>query len=375
MDFTFNEEQTMIQDQVQQFVQKEYDWETRQELSNSDKGFGADNWKTFAELGWLGISISEENGGFGGSAIETMLIMEEFGKGLVVEPFLETIVMSSSVLDKHGNEKHKKEVLGSVISGELHLALAYAEPQSRFNLFDVVTEAKEDNNNFVINGFKSVVMNGPSANKFIISARTSGNQLDKTGISLFLVDSDADGLTKKDYKTVDGRRASDINFENVSIPKESLIGSLNEGLTILDEAIDTSILAISAEAVGAMEVLYKSTVEYTKTREQFGTPIGKFQVLQHRMVDMFMEYEQCKSLLYMATMKNEEGAPDAKKSISGLKYQVGKAGKFVGQQSVQLHGGMGVTDELNIGHYFKRLTTIGTIFGNADFHLKQYTSL
>ena len=375
MDFTFNEEQTMIQDQVQQFVQKEYDWETRQELSNSDKGFGADNWKTFAELGWLGISISEDNGGFGGSAIETMLIMEEFGKGLVVEPFLETIVMSSSVLDKHGNEEHKKEVLGSVISGELHLALAYAEPQSRFNLFDVVTEAKEDNNNFVINGFKSVVMNGPSANKFIISARTSGNQLDKTGISLFLVDSDADGLTKKDYKTVDGRRASDINFENVSIPKESLIGSLNEGLTILDEAIDTSILAISAEAVGAMEVLYKSTVEYTKTREQFGTPIGKFQVLQHRMVDMFMEYEQCKSLLYMATMKNEEGAPDAKKSISGLKYQVGKAGKFVGQQSVQLHGGMGVTDELNIGHYFKRLTTIGTIFGNADFHLKQYTSL
>ena len=375
MDFTFNEEQTMIQDQVQQFVQKEYDWETRQELSNSDKGFGADNWKTFAELGWLGISISEENGGFGGSAIETMLIMEEFGKGLVVEPFLETIVMSSSVLDKHGNEKHKKEVLGSVISGELHLALAYAEPQSRFNLFDVVTEAKEDNNNFVINGFKSVVMNGPSANKFIISARTSGNQLDKMGISLFLVDSDADGLTKKDYKTVDGRRASDINFENVSIPKESLIGSLNEGLTILDEAIDRSILAISAEAVGAMEVLYKSTVEYTKTREQFGTPIGKFQVLQHRMVDMFMEYEQCKSLLYMATMKNEEGAPDAKKSISGLKYQVGKAGKFVGQQSVQLHGGMGVTDELNIGHYFKRLTTIGTIFGNADFHLKQYTSL
>ena len=375
MDFTFNEEQTMIQDQVQQFVQKEYDWETRQELSNSDKGFGADNWKTFAELGWLGISISEENGGFGGSAIETMLIMEEFGKGLVVEPFLETIVMSSSVLDKHGNEEHKKEVLGPVISGELHLALAYAEPQSRFNLFDVVTEAKEDNNNFVINGFKSVVMNGPSANKFIISARTSGNQLDKMGISLFLVDSDADGLTKKDYKTVDGRRASDINFENVSIPKESLIGSLNEGLTILDEAIDTSILAISAEAVGAMEVLYKSTVEYTKTREQFGTPIGKFQVLQHRMVDMFMEYEQCKSLLYMATMKNEEGAPDAKKSISGLKYQVGKAGKFVGQQSVQLHGGMGVTDELNIGHYFKRLTTIGTIFGNADFHLKQYTSL
>ena len=375
MDFTFNEEQTMIQAQVEQFVQKEYDWETRQELSNSDLGFGDKNWKTFAELGWLGISISEDNGGFGGSSIETMLIMEEFGKGLVVEPFLETVVMSSGLLDKHGTEEQKAEVLSAVINGDMHLALAYAEPQSRFNLFDVVTEAKPNGKNFMLNGFKSVVMNGPSANKIIISARTSGKQLDNNGISLFLVDSDTKGLTRTDYKTVDGRKASDINLENVSIPNECLIGSLDEGFDILDQAIDRSILAISAEAVGAMEVLYKTTVEYTKTREQFGTPIGKFQVLQHRMVDMFMEYEQCKSLLYMATMKNEEGADDAKKAISGLKYQVGKAGKFVGQQSVQLHGGMGVTDELNVGHYFKRLTTIGTIFGNADFHLKQYTAL
>ena len=375
MDFTFNEEQTMIQDQVEQFIQKEYDWETRQELSNSDLGFGTHNWKTFAELGWLGIAVSEKNGGFGGSSIETMLIMEEFGKGLVVEPFLETVVMSAGILDRHGTDEQKNQVLNSVINGEMHLALAYAEPQSRFNLSDVVTEAKEEGDNFVINGFKSVVMNGPSANKIIISARTSGTQLEDKGISLFLVDSDIEGLTKSDYKTVDGRKASDINLENVIVSNSCLIGSLNAGFDILDEAIDRSILAISAEAVGAMEILYKTTVEYTKTREQFGTPIGKFQVLQHRMVDMFMEYEQCKSLLYMATMKNEESAPDAKKAISGLKYQVGKAGKFVGQQSVQLHGGMGVTDELNVGHYFKRLTTIGTIFGNADFHLKQYTSL
>ena len=365
MDFTFNEEQTMIQDQVEQFIQKEYDWETRQELSNSDLGFGTHNWKTFAELGWLGIAVSEKNGGFGGSCIETMLIMEEFGKGLVVEPFLETVVMSAGILDRHGTDEQKNQVLNSVINGEMHLALAYAEPQSRFNLSDVVTEAKEDGDNFVINGFKSVVMNGPSANKIIISARTSGTQLEDKGISLFLVDSDIEGLTKSDYKTVDGRKASDINLENVIVSNSCLIGSLNAGFDILDEAIDRSILAISAEAVGAMEILYKTTVEYTKTREQFGTPIGKFQVLQHRMVDMFMEYEQCKSLLYMATMKNEESAPDAKKAISGLKYQVGKAGKFVGQQSVQLHGGMGVTDELNVGHYFKRLTTIGTIFGNA----------
>ena len=283
--------------------------------------------------------------------------------------------MSSALLDKYGNDEQKTDVLSPVINGEMHLALAYAEPQSRFNLSDVVTQARAEGDSFILNGFKSVVMNGPSANKFIVSARTSGNQLDKKGISLFLIDSDVNGITKTDYKTVDGRKASDIVLENVSVPGESLIGTLDEGFEILDEAIDRSILAISAEAVGSMEVLYKTTVEYTKTREQFGTPIGKFQVLQHRMVDMFMEYEQCKSLLYMATMKNEEGADDAKKAISGLKYQVGKAGKFVGQQSVQLHGGMGVTDELNVGHYFKRLTTIGTIFGNADFHLKQYTAL
>ena len=375
MDFTFNEEQSLIQDQVDQFVQKEYDWETRQALSNSDLGFGEDNWKKFADLGWLGICVSEDSGGFGGSSIESMLIMESFGKGLVVEPFLETVIMSGGLIDDHGSDEQKSSVLEPAISGEMHLALAYAEPQSRFNLSDVVTEAKSDGDSFILNGYKSVVMNGPSADKIIISARTSGAQLDESGISLFIVDANSDGLNKTNYKTVDGRRASDLTLENVSVSKSSLIGDQDKGFAILDSAIDKAILAISAEAVGAMEVLYKTTVEYTKTREQFGTAIGKFQVLQHRMVDMFMEYEQCKSLLYMATMKHEEGAEDAKKAISGLKYQVGKAGKFIGQQAVQLHGGMGVTDELNVGHYFKRLTTVGTIFGNTDYHLKKYTSL
>ena len=375
MDFTFNEEQSLIQDQVDQFVQKEYDWETRQALSNSELGFGEDNWKKFAELGWLGISVSEDSGGFGGSAIESMLIMEAFGKGLVVEPFLETVIMAGGLIDDHGSDQQKSSFLEPAISGEMHLAIAYAEPQSRFNLSDVVTEAKADGDNFIINGYKSVVMNGPSADQIIISARTSGSQLDEDGISLFIIDANTSGLDKTNYKTVDGRRASDLTLENVSVSKENLIGEQDKGFEILDSAIDKAILAISAEAVGAMEVLYKTTVEYTKTREQFGTARGKFQVLQHRMVDMFMEYEQCKSLLYMATMKHEEKAEDAKKAISGLKYQVGKAGKFIGQQAVQLHGGMGVTDELNVGHYFKRLTTVGTIFGNTDYHLKKYTSL
>ena len=266
-------------------------------------------------------------------------------------------------------------ILGPVISGEMHLALGFTEPQSRFNLADVTTEAKKKNDDYVVSGFKSVVMNGPNADKLIISARTSGKQNDKEGISLFIIDSNLEGVSLRNYPTVDGRRASEVTLENVIIPSSSLLSEEGKGFQHLEAAIDGATLAICAEAVGAMEVLYKATVEYTKTREQFGQAIGKFQVLQHRMVDMFMEYEQSKSLLYMATIKNVEGSKDAKKAISGLKYQVGRAAKFIGQQSVQLHGGMGVTEELNVGHFFKRLTTIITIFGNTDYHLKRYSQL
>jgi alkylation response protein AidB-like acyl-CoA dehydrogenase len=375
MDFNFNEEQTLIQSQVAQFIQRDYEWEKRQTLVTSDLGFSAENWKTFAELGWLGISLSENSGGFGGSALESMIIMEEFGKGLVVEPFLETVILCSGLIDSCGNEEQKADLLGPVISGEMHLALGFTEPQSRFNLADVTTEAKKKNGDYLVNGFKSVVMNGPNANKLIISTRTSGKQNDKEGISLFIIDSNLDGVSLRNYPTVDGRRASEVTLENVIVPSSSLLSEEGNGFQHLEDAIDTATLAICAEAVGAMEVLYKTTVEYTKIRKQFGQAIGKFQVLQHRMVDMFMEYEQSKSLLYMATIKNVEGSKDAKKAISGLKYQVGKAAKFIGQQSVQLHGGMGVTEELSVGHFFKRLTTIITIFGNTDYHLKRYSQL
>jgi len=375
MDFNFNEEQTLIQGQVAQFIQRDYEWEKRQSLVSSELGFSEENWKIFAELGWLGISLAEESGGYGGTALESMIIMEEFGKGLVVEPFLETIILCSNLIDSCGTDEQKEEILGQVITGDMHLALGFTEPQSRFNLADVTTEAKLKDGNFVVNGFKSVVMNGPNANKFIISTRTSKNQTDKDGITLLVVDANQDGVSIRNYPTVDGRRASELTLENVIIPSSCLLGSEDQGYKLLEGAIDNAILGICAEAVGAMEVLYKTTVEYTKTREQFGQPIGKFQVLQHRMVDMFMEYEQSKSLLYMATIKNVEGSQDAKKSISGLKYQVGKAAKFIGQQSVQLHGGMGVTEELNVGHFFKRLTTIISIFGNTDYHLKRYSQL
>ena len=375
MDFSFNEEQTLIQGQVAHFIQRDYEWEKRQALAESDLGFSAENWKTFAELGWLGISLSEEVGGFGGSALETMIIMEEFGKGLVVEPFLETVVLCAGLIDSCGNTEQKDEILKKVISGEMHLALGFTEPQSRFNLADVTTEAKKKNDGFVLNGFKSVVMNGPNADNIIISARTSGKQSGEVGISLFFVNQELEGVSLRNYPTVDGRRASEVTLENVCIDCSCLLGEEGKGFKELEKAIDSATLAICAEAIGAMEVLYKTTVEYTKTREQFGQAIGKFQVLQHRMVDMFMEYEQSKSLLYMATIKQAENAEDSMKATSGLKYQVGKAAKFIGQQAVQLHGGMGVTDELNVGHFFKRLTTIITIFGNTDYHLKRYSQL
>lgn len=375
MDFSFNEEQTLIQRQVAQFIQRDYEWEKRQALAKSELGFSSENWKIFADLGWLGISLSEESGGFGGSALETMIIMEEFGKGLVVEPFLETIVLCAGLIDSCGNKDQKSEILKKVISGEMHLALGFVEPQSRFNLADVITEAKKKGDGFVLNGFKSVVMNGPSANNIIISARISGKQSEEEGISLFVIDPKLEGVSLRNYPTVDGRRASEITLENVDVTSSCLLAEEGKGFKELEKAIDSATLAICAEAIGAMEVLYKTTVEYTKIRKQFGQAIGKFQVLQHRMVDMFMEYEQSKSLLYMATIKQAEKAEDSKKAISGLKYQVGKAAKFIGQQAVQLHGGMGVTDELNVGHFFKRLTTIITIFGNTDYHLKRYSQL
>ena len=297
MDFNFNEEQTLIQGQVAQFIQRDYEWEKRQNLVSSDLGFSEDNWKTFAELGWLGISLSEESGGFGGTALESMIIMEEFGKGLVVEPFLETIILCSALIDSCGTDEQKSEILDQVIAGNMHLALGFTEPQSRFNLADVTTEAKLKDGNYIVNGFKSVVMNGPNANKFIISTRTSGKQTDKDGITLLVSDVNQDGVSLRNYPTVDDRRASEVTLENVIVPASCLLGSENQGFKLLEDAIDNATLGICAEAVGAMEVLYKTTVEYTKTREQFGQPIGKFQVLQHRMVDMFMEYEQSKSLL------------------------------------------------------------------------------
>lgn len=376
MDFSFSDEQTLLQESVSRFITNDYGFESRQKHSRSDAGYSLENWQTFAELGWLGVPFSENHGGFGGGAVETMLLMEEFGKGLVVEPYLATVVACGSALNGFGSEDQKSSFIPEIIDGSKLWALAFAEPQGRFNLADLTTTATASNGSYLLSGHKSVVINGPNANFFIVSARTSGEQRDETGVSLFIIPSDAKGLSRRDYPTVDGQRASELILDNVELDEASRLGEEGQGLNILQQAIDFATLAIGSEAVGCMEVLYKDTVEYCKNREQFGQPIGKFQVLQHRMVDMFMEHEQSKSLMFMAAMRWDEGyGAEAQKAVSAFKVQVGKSGKFVGQSAVQLHGGMGMTDELNIGHYFKRLTIIDTMFGNVDHHLKRFGSL
>ena len=376
MDFSFSEEQTLLADSVEKFIQNDYPFEARQKLVRSELGYGEDNWRTFAELGWLGVPFAEDDGGFGGSAVDAMILMEQFGKGLIVEPYLASVVLAGGVLKLVGSKAQKADYLTGVIDGSRQGALAFAEPQGRFNLADLTTTARPTDSGFVLDGYKCVVLNGPAADFFIVSARTDGTQRDETGVSLFVVAADAAGISRRDYPTVDAFRASEVTFDGVSLDENALLGVAGEGYPVLEQVIDEGILAVGSEAVGCMEVLYKATVEYCKTREQFGQPIGKFQVLQHRMVDMFMEHEQSKSLMFMAAMRMDEGYTDeARKAVSAFKVQVGKSGRFVGQGAVQLHGGMGMTDELSVGHYFKRLTMIDTLFGNVDFHLKRFGAL
>jgi len=374
MNFELSEEQKMIQQSVERFVQDNYDLNTRISLSANDCGYSSDFWKSMAELGWLGLPFDESDGGFGGNQIDVLVIMEQFGKGLVLEPYLASVVMSGGALKKGASESLKNEILPGLIEGTKQLSFAYAEQQSRFDLEDVITSARKEGDGFVLNGQKSMVQNAETADHIIVAARTSGGQIDEDGITLFLIDTNSEGLSMDNFPTVDGLRASEITLENVSVSEDRVIGNIDEGFEILQSVANDAILALSAEAVGAMEVLYKDTVEYTQQREQFDHPMSEFQVLQHRMVDMFMEYEQCKSMLYRATMESVQDPKAAQRTIHGLKHLIGKSGLFVGENAVQLHGGMGVTEELRVGHFFKRLLVIDSMFGNADHHLQKFTT-
>ncbi len=375
MDFSFTEEQTLLRNTVQRFIEDNYDFDTRCKIVASEDGWRPDYWQQLAELGVLAVPFEEEHGGLGYGPIETMVIMEEMGRGLVVEPYLPTVVIGGGFLRHGGSDTQKAELIPAIAGGELKLAFAYAEPQGRYNLADLTTTAKADGDGFVLNGYKAVVIGGPMADKLIVTARTSGDQRDEDGVSVFIVDAGADGVGRRDYPTVDGLRASEVTFENVKLGADAVIGEVGKALPLVEKVVDEAIAALAAEAMGAMKVLNDATVEYCKTRKQFGVPIGSFQVLQHRMVDMFMEHEQSVSMTYMVNLKINEDDVERKKAASAAKVQIGKSGRFVGQNAIQLHGGMGMTDELNVGHYFKRLTMIDSMFGNVDHHLKRYASL
>jgi alkylation response protein AidB-like acyl-CoA dehydrogenase len=375
VNFELSEEQQLLQDSVARFVTDNYELEKRAKLVAGKSGFSEEYWASMAELGWFSLPFDAADGGFGGNQIDTMVVMEQIGKGLVLEPFFASIVLGGGVLRRAATQDQKADLLPGVIDGSRQLTLAYAEQQARFDLHDVTTTARADGDGFIINGSKSMVANAETATQIIVSARTSGGQIDQNGISLFLIDADAEGVKRDNFPTVDGLRASEVTLKDVRVSAANLLGDLDAGFSILNAAANDAILALSAEAIGAMEVLYKDTVDYTQEREQFDHPLSDFQVLQHRMVEMFMEYEQCKSLLYRATLEAAQGDSETtQQTIHALKYLVGKVGTFIGENAVQLHGGMGMTEELRIGHYFKRLLVIDVQFGNSDYHLQKFAA-
>jgi len=372
VDFNFTEEQDMVRDGLSRMVREQYGPEERRALIASEKGWSTAVWGQLAELGILGMSFSEEDGGFGGGAIDSMVIMEEFGKGLVVEPFVPTVVCAGGFLKHAGTAAQKEEHIGGIVSGERVFAFAYAEPRGRYDLANLETTAKKDGSDYVINGHKAVVIGAPWASHLAVTARTGGERTDKQGISVFVVDKSAAGVVTRDYSTVDGRRASEVYFENVRVPADALIGEEGNALPLIERVTDEAIAAQCAEACGAMKVAHAMTLDYAKQRKQFGVPIASFQVLQHRMVDMYTEYECSVSMTYLATLRLEAEERERKQAVSAAKVRVGQAAHHVGQEAIQIHGGNGMTDEYAIGHYFKRLTIFDSEFGNIDHHMKRH---
>jgi len=371
MDFDFTSEQVMLRDSISKFTAAKYEFDKRRTMMASPQGWKA-AWEGFAELGLLAAPLPVEFGGLGGGPIDLLVVMEEFGKALVVEPYVQTVVVGGGVLDRAGTVAQKQAHLAAIATGDRIIAFAQSEPTARFNLADVATSASKQGGGFVLNGQKSVVIGAPQADYQLVTARTAGARREANGVSLFLVPKAVKGVTTRDYGTVDGFKAADVYFENVAVGAEHLIGGVDAGLALVEEASDHAIAALCAEACGAMRQANVLTLDYARTRKQFGMAISAFQVLQHRMADMFMAVEQAISMTYMVALKLE--TPQRAIAASAAKARIGQAGRFVGQNAIQIHGGMGMTDEMKIGHYFKRLTMIDAQFGNADHHVRRYAS-
>ena len=376
MNFSLNEEQRLLTDSVERFVRENCSLDQHRALVSSELGYSEQSWRQMADLGWLGVNVPEAYGGIGGGPVETMVLMEAFGAGLVLEPYFPSVVLGGNLVAMAGSEAQKQAILPALDAGELKLAFAWVEAQAGYDLFDVETMAERRDGGYVMNGAKGVVLGTATADKLIVSARTTGRSRDRDGIGLFLVDRGASGVKLRDYRTVDGLRAAEVAFENVTVGDDAVLGDPRGALPVIEAVAERAIVALCAEAVGAMDVIVRSTAEYLKTRKQFGRPIGTFQVLQHQFTDMLIASEEARSMMYVATLRlGERDAALRAKAVSGAKHLIGRHGRLIGQRAIQLHGGMGMTEEMSVGHYFKRLTMIDVMFGDEAYHLKRYAAL
>ncbi len=373
MDFELSSEQEQLRDNVARLMRERYGFEARKAFQASPSGWSEALWRDYADMGLLGAPFAEADGGFGGGAVETMIVMEQFGKALALEPYLQTVVLCGALLRHGGSEKQRVELIGAITAGELRLSFAHAEKQSGFDLNDVALSAvKDGGGGFVLNGEKTLVGQGDSADKLIVTARLKGGRRDRGGIGLFLIDADAAGVTRRGYPTQDGQRAAEIAFADARVAPHDVLGVPEDAMATIERAVDETIAALCAEAVGAMSEALTMTVEYLKTRKQFGVAIGSFQALQHRAADMTVALEQARSMMYLATMMaDEDNAGERAKAMSAAKTQIGRSAKFIGQQAVQLHGGIGMTYEYKLGHLFKRLAMIDAAYGDADVHVRR----
>jgi pimeloyl-CoA dehydrogenase small subunit len=370
MDFELTDEQRLLRESIERLMADRYDFAARKRSSQEAGGCSAEMWRQYAELGLLALPFAESDGGLGGGAVETMIVMETFGRALALEPYLATIVLGGGFLRLGGSAALRTALVPQIAGGTLKLAFAHAERQARYDLADVAATARKDGAGFVLDGAKSLVLHGDGAGKLVVSARLSGGQRDRDGLALFMVDAAADGMARRGYPTVDGLRAAEVTLTNVRVATDDLIGEAGNAFPLIERVVDGAIAALAAEAVGAMAAMHELTVEYLKTRKQFGVPIGSFQVLQHRAADMLVALEEARSMALLASMMADEtDAVERRKAIAAAKVQIGRSGRIVGQGAIQLHGGIGMTMEAKIGHYFKRVTMIDTVFGDADHHL------
>ena len=376
MDFDYSEEQTILRDSLQRLLADRYGFEERRRILASPEGFSAEMWGRYAEMGLMALPFAEDDGGLGGTPVETMLVMEALGGALALEPYFATIVLGGGVLRFGGSAAQKAELVPQVAAGELKLALAHTEPRSRWDLNHVETTARKDGDGWVLSGRKSVVLGGDSADRLFVTARTQGDARDTKGIGVFMVDGKADGLTRRGYVNQDGNRAAEIALDGVRVAGTDAVGDPAGGLPLVERVADAAIAALCAEAIGAMAAMHALTVDYLKVRKQFGVPIGSFQVLQHKAVDMFVALEQARSITLYATMlADSDDAGERARATSAAKAEVGRACRLVGENAIQLHGGVGMTMELAVGHYFKRATMIDLTLGDHEHHLRRLAGL